>query len=76
MRIGAPASLKPPWWPPAGGGCVMTTAHNLVLTDNPLREQAIACERECRLLRAPAAKPCEQAFGGESCTQPRSEDEA
>jgi hypothetical protein len=59
----------------AAGGCVTTTAHKLVLTDNPLRDQAIACEMECRWFRLPAARPCEQTFGGESCTQFRSEDE-
>ena len=29
-------------------GCVTTTAHRLVLTDNPLRDQAVACEAKCR----------------------------
>ena len=59
----------------ATGGCV-TTTHKLVLTGNPLRDQAIACEKECRWFRMPAARRCEQqTFGSESCTQFQSEDE-
>src|SRR5262245_7500773 len=58
----------------ATGGCVTTTAHKLVLNDNPLREQAIACEKECRWFRMPAVRRCEQRFDGESCTQFQSED--
>jgi hypothetical protein len=52
-----------------GSGCVTTTAHRLVLAGNPLREQAIACEKKCQPLREPVREPCEQAFGGEHCTQ-------
>ena len=54
----------------SAGGCVTTTAHRLVLTDNPLREQAIACEQRCRGLRAPAHNTCEQTPGHEGCTVP------
>jgi hypothetical protein len=57
----------------ATGGCV-TTAHKLVVTDNPLRDQAIACEKECRWFRMPAVRHCEQRFDGESCTQFQSQD--
>lgn len=53
----------------AGGGCVTTTAHQLVLTDNPLRDQAIACERQCQPLRVPA-QGCVQTPGHEGCTVP------
>jgi hypothetical protein len=53
------------------GGCVTTTAHQLVLTDNPLRERAIACEQQCEKLRAPVRSACEQTLGHEGCTVPR-----
>lgn len=29
-------------------GCTTTTAHRLVVIDNPLRDQALACEASCR----------------------------
>lgn len=32
----------------ACGGCVTGTAHRLPLAGNPLREQAMACEADCR----------------------------
>jgi hypothetical protein len=54
----------------ATGGCFSSTAHQLVLTDNPLREQAIACEQLCRGLRAPAHNVCERTPGQEGCTVP------
>lgn len=60
----------------AAGGCVTTTAHQLVLIDNPLRDQAIACEQQCAKLRAPAQQPCEQIMGHEGCTVPRGGSEA
>jgi hypothetical protein len=58
----------------AAGGCVTTTAHKLVLTDNPLRDQAIACEKECRWFGRPA-HGCEQTPGHEGCTVGRGESE-
>ena len=54
----------------AAGGCVTTTAHMVVLTDNPLREQAIACEQKCRGLRGPEHPACEQTPGHQGCTVP------
>ena len=47
-------------------GCVTTTAHRLVLIDNPLRDQAIACEASCRQ-RATVKSDC-TPFGGEPCS--------
>jgi hypothetical protein len=58
----------------ATGGCFTTRAHQLVLSGNPLRDQAIACERECRWLQVPAGKPCEQTFAGASCREPDAKD--
>src|SRR5262245_20725621 len=56
----------------ATGGCVTTTAHKLVLNDNPLREQAITCERECRWFGG-HGHGCEQTPGHEGCTVDRGE---
>jgi len=36
----------------AAGGCSTTTAHRLPFADNPRREQALACEAQCRPLAA------------------------
>ena len=52
-------------------GCVTTTAHSLLLTGNPLRDQAIACEQSCQKLRAPVQAPCDQMTGHVGCTVPR-----
>jgi hypothetical protein len=49
------------------GGCTTTTAHRLVVLDNPLREQAIACEAKCRAAAGLAAKADCPPFGGDRC---------
>jgi hypothetical protein len=59
----------------AAGGCVTTTAHQLVLTDNPLRDQAIACEKKCQALRAPAHPTCQEELGHTGCTVPGGSEE-
>jgi len=59
----------------AVGGCVTTTAHQLVLTDNPLRDQAIACEKKCQALRAPVKSTCQEESGHTGCTVPGGSDE-
>jgi hypothetical protein len=60
----------------AAGGCVTTTAHQLVLTDNPLREQAIACEKKCQALRAPDRSTCQDEPDHHTgCTVPRGSDD-
>jgi hypothetical protein len=55
--------------------CVTTTAHQLVLTDNPLRDQAIACERKCQALRAPTKTTCQEESGHTGCTVPGGSDD-
>ncbi|HMF43451.1 MAG TPA: hypothetical protein VKQ32_22415 [Polyangia bacterium] len=47
-------------------GCTTTTAHRLVLIDNPLRDQAIACEASCRQAATWKRDDC-SPFGGEQC---------
>jgi len=44
----------------AAGGCTTTTAHRLPFADNPLREQALACEAGCRPLATPNSSNWEQ----------------
>ena len=48
-------------------GCTTTTTHRLVVLDNPLREQAIACEAKCRAAAGSAAKAECPPFGGGRC---------
>ena len=60
-------------------GCTTTTAHRLVLIDNPLRQQAVACEAKCRADSAAGSDPyaacldnCPgaRAVDGAACPQP------
>jgi hypothetical protein len=63
-------------------GCTTTTAHRLVLIDNPLRQQAVACEAKCRAESADGSAgtdryaacldncPGARAVDGASCPQP------
>lgn len=44
----------------AAGGCTTTTAHRLPFADNPLREQALACEAKCRPLATPSSSGRDQ----------------
>ena len=44
----------------AAGGCTTTTAHRLPFADNPLREQALACEAKCRSLATPSSSGRDQ----------------
>ena len=47
----------------AAGGCTTTTAHRLPFADNPLREQALACEAKCRPLATPSSSGRDQYAG-------------
>lgn len=46
-------------------GCTTTTAHRLVVIDNPLRDQALACEASCRQA-ATWSSDCSRS-GGRPC---------